>query len=425
MSVGCARGPSKTRIYSDTFFYNGRFVQKRLVVNGKPLAPTPANIRYAERLLAEIKDKIRFGTFNMAEYFGGHVENDSAPSITVVAFMRYWLEAQRVEESTRAGYTTAINFWKKAFDNMPLASLKHSDILRVSAKHKDLSGKTLNNYVSILRQSLALAVRNGMIDKNPADGVPKYKFQTPPVDPFSREESDRIIEEIRTRYPEPVYNMVEFWFWTGMRISEIFGLQWGDVDLASKTLVVSQAKVRGKLKATTKTNVSRTVHLNSRAFEALSRQRKHTQVVGAGVFADPRYFAEWSDERAFQRSYWTPTLKRLGIRYRRPYNMRHSYATAMLMAGMTPAFCAKQLGHSIEMFLRTYAKWVDGAQNEVEMGRLEIALKPKTVHELSTEISVGRKSLISKGKSVGWPMGLERFRGVNTERPVLTYQQLT
>ena len=87
--------------------------------------------------------------------------------------------------------------------------------------------------------------------------------------------------------------------------------------------------------------------------------------------------------------------------------MRHSYATAMLMAGMTPAFCAKQLGHSIEMILRTYTKWMDGAQNEVEMGRLEETLAPKSVHEVSTEISVRRKSLISNEKSVGWPMGLE------------------
>lgn len=77
---------------------------------------------------------------------------------------------------------------------------------------------------------------------------------------------------------------------------------------------------------------------------------------------------------AFRRSFWTPILKRLGIRYRRPYNMRHSYATAMLMAGMTPAFCAKQLGHSIEMFLTTYAKWMDGEQNALEMARLESTL---------------------------------------------------
>ncbi|KGS55144.1 putative phage integrase [Burkholderia pseudomallei MSHR5613] len=40
--------------------------------------------------------------------------------------------------------------------------------------------------------------------------------------------------------------------------------------------------------------------------------------------------------------------------------MTHCYATAMLMAGMTPAFCAKQLDHSVEMFLTTYSKWIDG-----------------------------------------------------------------
>jgi integrase len=383
------------------FVHNGQLIQKRLVVNDKPLAPTPANIKYAERLLAEIKDKIRFCTFNMAEYFGDHIENNSAPSITLVAFMQYWLEAQRIEESTRVGYITAINFWKKSLNATPLASLKHSDILRVAAKCKDLSGKTLNNYISILRQSLALAMRDGLISKNPADGVPKYKYQTPLVDPFSREESDRIIEEIRLRYPAQVSNMVEFWFWTGLRTSEVFGLRWSDVDLFSKTMVISQAKVRGKLKANTKTNISRTVHLNSRAYAALNRQREHTQLQSGAVWADPRFTREWSDEGLFRKCFWTPTLKRLGIHYRRPYNMRHSYATAMLMAGMTPAFCARQLGHSIEMFLRTYARWIDGAQNAAEMDRLEVALGPKTVHELSTEISVTRNDLISKEKTWG------------------------
>ena len=90
---------------------------------------------------------------------------------------------------------------------------------------------------------------------------------------------------------------------------------------------------------------------------------------------------EWEDERAFRRSFWTPTLKLLGIRYRRPYNMRHTYATVMLMAGMTPAFCAKQLGHSVEMFLKTYSKWLDGDQNGLEMRRLETAISPQNLPE--------------------------------------------
>jgi integrase len=46
----------------------------------------------------------------------------------------------------------------------------------------------------------------------------------------------------------------------------------------------------------------------------------------------------------------------------------------MLMAGMNPAFCARQLGHSVEMFHRTYAKWLDGEQNDREMERLEASI---------------------------------------------------
>lgn len=107
------------------------------------------------------------------------------------------------------------------------------------------------------------------------------------------------------------------------------------------------------------------------------RQRQHTQMAEDGrVFHDPRYGKGWHEERAFRRSFWEPVLKALGMRYRRPYNCRHTYATAMLMAGMTPAFCAKQLGHSVEMFLKTYAKWIDGDRDSAEMARLESAISP-------------------------------------------------
>ena len=100
----------------------------------------------------------------------------------------------------------------------------------------------------------------------------------------------------------------------------------------------------------------------------------------------------WSDERALRRSYWTPVLKLLGIRHRRPYNMRHTYATAMLMAGMNHSFCAKQLGHSVDQFQRTYTKWIDGEQNDREMDRLEMAIKNLIRPKLGPEIA---KNLVS------------------------------
>ncbi len=54
--------------------------------------------------------------------------------------------------------------------------------------------------------------------------------------------------------------------------------------------------------------------------------------------------------------------------------MRHTYATVMLMSGMNHLFCAKQHGHSVEMLLRTYSKWIDGAKNDREMQLLEPVL---------------------------------------------------
>ncbi len=53
------------------------------------------------------------------------------------------------------------------------------------------------------------------------------------------------------------------------------------------------------------------------------------------------------------------TLKDLNISYRSPYNVRHTCATMMLEQGMKPAYCAKVLGHSLEMFFSVYADWID------------------------------------------------------------------
>lgn len=76
---------------------------------------------------------------------------------------------------------------------------------------------------------------------------------------------------------------------------------------------------------------------------------------------------------------WRLTLKALGIRYRPPYNARHTYATMCLMAGMMPALIAKQLGHSIQILLTRYARWLDGASDWAEMEKLTSAPKvPQT-----------------------------------------------
>lgn len=361
-----------------SFTIDGKQERQTLKVDGIPLLPTPANVKYARRLAIEIKDKIRHGTFSMAEYFpaaGG------VATLSVESWLNTWLDTLRVEASTKAGYAAAAKFWSTThcdkqetpMGTLALRSLKLTHIRTAIAKRPDLSGKTINNYVAVLRDALALAVDDKLLTENPAADVPRATYQKALPDPFSRDESNCIIDAAK-QLPEQVWNMVEFWFWTGLRTSEILGLTWDNVDLASGRILIASTFVRGEQKDRTKTAVARTVILSSRAKDALHRQRAHTQVSGGKVFRDPRYGEGWATEDTFRRVYWASILKRLGIRYRRPYNMRHSYATAMLMAGMTPAFCAKQLGHSVEVFLNTYAKWLDGDQDALEMARLETSI---------------------------------------------------
>lgn len=48
------------------------------------------------------------------------------------------------------------------------------------------------------------------------------------------------------------------------------------------------------------------------------------------------------------------------VKYRRPHNSRHTYASTMLTAGKDPTWLAKQMGHNdLGMIRMVYARWID------------------------------------------------------------------
>lgn len=371
------------------FSDGGRVIRRTYRRDGKALPPTPENLADARRLAAEIRTRIKAGTFSLPEYFPATGANGQA--LTVGEQLDMWMAVQRIEPSTAAAYQSAVRFWKAApcdddgarLGDRPLHRLKAAQVLKALTFRPGLNAKTINNYVTVLRRAMDLAVANHAIDDNLVRYLQRRKQQLPFPDPFSRYEVEAVVVHMASEYPAGVANFVEFKFFTGLRPSEVAALRWSDVELEAQRVHVHRAIVQSREKATTKTNTARMVLLNSRALAAVMRQRSLTQLAGDFVFVDPRHGTPWLDERAFRRSYWTPTLTALGIRYRKPYNTRHSYATMMLMAGMTPAFCAAQLGHSVGMLLSTYARWLDGAHNALEMRRLEAALDRDSSPDLS------------------------------------------
>ena len=258
----------------------------------------------------------------------------------------------------RARASARASFEMSEGPTSPVVACKaaHAEV-RLSARHAD--------------GQLQLAVDDKALGANPSADLPATRQQKPPPDPFTRDEAEAIIADMLARYAEPVGNVAEWWFFSGVRTGEMAGLRWPSVGLAAGTVRIHEAITRGLDKDSTKTGRERDVRMNSRALAALQRQKAHTYLAGAHVWLDPRDGQPWRRESTFCERYWKPTLKRLGIRYRRPYNMRHTYATMMLMAGMTPAFCARQLGHSVQVFLQTYARWLDSDQDAREMQRLE------------------------------------------------------
>lgn len=72
---------------------------------------------------------------------------------------------------------------------------------------------------------------------------------------------------------------------------------------------------------------------------------------------------------------WRPVPKDGGSDTAPPYNCRHSYATICSMSGLNPAFIAQQLGHSVQMLLSTYARWINSSNDWQELEKLQIGPK--------------------------------------------------
>lgn len=96
-----------------------------------------------------------------------------------------------------------------------------------------LNAKTVNNYVTVLRRAMDLAVANHAIDDNLVRFVHRRKQQLPFPDPFSRDEVEAIVNHMMREYSAAITNFVEFKFFTGLRPSEVTALRWSDVDLLS------------------------------------------------------------------------------------------------------------------------------------------------------------------------------------------------
>ncbi|ELL1153984.1 site-specific integrase [Pseudomonas aeruginosa] len=370
-----------------TFMYRGVRCRERI-----SLKPTATNLKRAEQHKAAVEHAIANGTFEYAVTFPGSPRAakfaPEASQETVAGFLTKWLagKKQHVSSSTFEGYRKLVELrLVPALGPTLLVELKRKTV-RDWLNTLEVSNKTLSNIQSCLRSALNDAVDNDeLIDTNPLAGWTfsrKDQVKEDDVDPFSPEEQRAILAALDGQ----ARNLVQFALWTGMRTSELVALDWGDIDWLKGEVYVTRAMTQaaaGEAEVTKTLSGKRRIKLLAPAMEALTAQKAHTFLAGNEVFQNPRTMERWKGDQPIRKTMWAHAVKKAGVRYRRPYQTRHTYASMMLSAGEHPMWVAGQMGHSDwTMIARVYGRWMPSADESAGSKALSYWSEDKESEEI-------------------------------------------
>lgn len=239
---------------------------------------------------------------------------------------------------------------------------------RRDTKEGGLSPRTVRYISTILHRALRDAVRWGRIPVNPADA------SDPPSAKVVREAQAAMkvwtgaqLDEFLSLASDSRYHPA--WLTlatTGMRRGELLALRWEDVDLEARTISIRRALVmitHAPQLGPTKTGKAHTIDLDARTIAALrawrARQAQERLLMGAGyqdggfIFTHPdgRWYHPERFSREFDRAITRHKVERIRL-----HDLRHTWATLALVAGVHPKVVSERLGHSsIQITLDIYS----------------------------------------------------------------------
>jgi hypothetical protein len=143
------------------------------------------------------------------------------------------------------------------------------------------------------------------------------------------------------------------------------------------------------------------VELCPRALEVLKRHLAlRAEFVAAGKIRHQHLFfledGRPISDPEITRWRWSESIKALNVRRRGPYHARHSSVTWQLMLGKNLLWVAKQHGHSVEVMLRMYAEWLDGA-TEADIQSIKQAMEKRPVARAAIPYKRAEISAVNAG----------------------------
>jgi integrase len=267
-----------------------------------------------------------------------------------------------------------------------------------------LAPRTVRMAHGAIRASLTTAVRQNQVAYNVASDATLPRQTKREVKFFTPEEGQRFLEaaEIAARtedeseaFQGTAYAAFVVMLMTGMRVGEILGLKWSDLDEKSSTLRVQRAVTqdanRRKALGPTKTSRSRAIPLGLRAMRALQAQRvrqaKWRLKLGDLYQDHGLIFANEHggllEAQNVSGRYFKPLLRSAGLPDLSLYGLRHSHATLLLAAGEHPKVVQERLGHSsIQLTLDTYTHVVEGLQERASERLEQLLASPTRVQTI-------------------------------------------
>jgi len=236
-----------------------------------------------------------------------------------------------------------------------------------------LSARTVHYHHRILNQSLKYAVRQGYLGRNPCELVDPPSPRKKPMRTLTPSELEVLLENASSNQFYPViYTAVS----TGLRQAELLGLMWRSIDLDYLSISVNQ--VLYKRRGVCQFNEPKTSHSRRRVSMTpklalflreykLERERLYQQL-GKELTLDSLVFANVEgkplDPGVLTHNF-ARIAKRAGLENVRFHDLRHTFASLMLLRGAKPKVISEALGHSSVAFtMDVYSHIIEGMQED-------------------------------------------------------------
>ncbi|MFA5374471.1 MAG: site-specific integrase [Dehalococcoidia bacterium] len=309
--------------------------------------------------------------------------------LTLADLLDQWLAGyvkNKCSDRTYDGYETiVIKHLKPNLGHILLRQLDRSAIeIYYGKAGEKLSARTIQHQHRILSEALKWSVRKGILGRNPCDMVDAPKPRKTIMRTLTPPEVDRLLNQASSSRFYPVIYMA---ISSGLRRAELLGLRWRDIDLDMLSISVSRVlyKRRGVVvfKEPKTEHSQRQVAMTPKLAIFLREYKRQREILnlelGRPLALDDLVFSNIDGDPLDPCTLtheFSKIARLAGLGKVRFHDLRHTFASLMLLRGAQPKVISEALGHaSVAFTMDVYSHTISGMQ-ENAMALLDEIMPP-------------------------------------------------